>query len=43
VLAAVSVLVWLGTHSWGTRIAFLLAAVIVTPAAVTLILDRSSR
>lgn len=43
VLLAVLVMVWFGTGSWPVRIAFLLAAVIVTPAVVTLFLDRSSR
>jgi hypothetical protein len=43
VLLAVLVLVWLNTHSWGPRIAALLVAILVTPAAVTLFLDRSSR
>ncbi|MBI3685731.1 MAG: hypothetical protein HY241_00070 [Actinobacteria bacterium] len=43
VLAAVAVLVWSATDSWGPRIAVLLAATVVTPAVVTLFLDRSSR
>ncbi|HEX5493165.1 MAG TPA: hypothetical protein VFX70_01145 [Mycobacteriales bacterium] len=43
VLLAALVVVWIGTGSWPLRIAFLLIAVIVTPAVVTLFLDRSSR
>lgn len=42
-LLAVVVVVWLVTGSWPVRIAFVLAAVVVTPAAVTLFLDRSTR
>lgn len=43
VLVAVLVMVWFGIGSWPVRIAFLLAAVVVTPAVVTLFLDRSKR
>ena len=43
VMIAVAVLVWVNTHSWGPRIAALLAAVLITPAVLTLFLDRSSR
>jgi hypothetical protein len=43
VLIAVSVLVWVNTDSWGPRIAALLAAILITPAILTLFLDRSSR
>jgi hypothetical protein len=34
---------WLVTPSWDVRIAVLLAALVATPALVTLFLDRSSR
>jgi hypothetical protein len=43
VLIAVLVLVWVNTTTWGPRIAALLVAILITPAAVTLFLDRSSR
>jgi Flp pilus assembly protein TadB len=43
VLLAVFVLVWATTTTWGPRVATLLAAVLITPAVVTLFLDRSSR
>ena len=43
VLLAVFVLVWANTSTWGPRIAALLAAILVTPAVVTLFLDRSTR
>jgi hypothetical protein len=43
VLLAVFVLVWVNTTTWGPRIAAVLAAVLITPAVVTLFLDRSSR
>ncbi len=42
-LLAVFVLVWANTSTWGPRIAALLAAILVTPAVVTLFLDRSTR
>jgi hypothetical protein len=41
VLIAVFVLVWVNTSSWGPRVAALLAAVLITPAILTLLLDRS--
>src|SRR5262245_49806955 len=43
VLLAVLVLVWVNTTTWGPRVAALLAALLITPALVTLFLDRSSR
>jgi hypothetical protein len=43
VVLAVMVLVWMSTDSWSVRIVLLLAAMVVTPAAVTLFLDRSNR
>jgi Flp pilus assembly protein TadB len=43
VLLAVFVLVWVNTTTWGPRVAALLAAALITPAALTLFLDRSSR
>jgi hypothetical protein len=43
VLIAVGVVVWVNTDSWGPRIAAMLAAILITPALLTLILDRSSR
>lgn len=43
VLLAVFVMTWLVTDTWSVRIACMLAAVLVTPAVVTLFLDRSTR
>jgi len=43
VLLAALALVWVNTTTWGPRVAALLAAALITPAAVTLLLDRSSR
>ena len=43
VLVAVLALVWVNTTTWGPRVAALLAAALITPAAVTLLLDRGSR
>ncbi|HEY9472434.1 MAG TPA: hypothetical protein VIS06_01150 [Mycobacteriales bacterium] len=40
---AVVVLVWMSTDSWSVRIVLLLAALVVTPAVMTLVLDRSNR
>lgn len=42
-LFGLAILVYLMVGSWPTRIALLLAATLITPAAITLFLDRSSR
>ena len=42
-LLAVLVVTWLATPSWEVRVAVCLAALVATPALVTLFLDRSSR
>jgi Flp pilus assembly protein TadB len=43
VLLGVFVLVWMNTTTWGPRIAALLAAALITPALLTILMDRSSR
>ena len=43
VLLVVLVLVWVNTTTWGPRIAAVLAAALITPALLTLLMDRSSR
>jgi hypothetical protein len=43
ILIGVLVITWLVTPSWSIRIAVVLTALVVTPALVTLFLDRSTR